>query len=64
MWFRILTLLVSFNNKENRLGDNNNNNIIKNTVAAASAKYDNRGDYGCFSNESLSLTNLPSSITA
>jgi len=44
MWFRILTLLVSFNNKENRLGDNNN--IIKNTIAAASAKYDNRGDYG------------------
>ena len=62
MWFRILTLLVSFNNKENRLGDNNNN--IKNTIAAVSAKYDNRGDYGCFSNESLSLTNLPSSITA
>jgi hypothetical protein len=31
MWFRILTLLVSFNNKENRLGDNNN--IIKNTIA-------------------------------
>jgi hypothetical protein len=62
MWFRILILLVSFNNKENRLGDNNN--IIKNTIAAASAKYDNRGDYGCFSNESLSLTNLPSSITA